>query len=36
MGMTAAGFPANRRVVKASIWNMGVRKRNLVLEKPLY
>jgi hypothetical protein len=25
MGITAAGFPANRRVVKASTWNMGVR-----------
>jgi hypothetical protein len=23
--MTAAGFPANRRVVNASIWNIGVR-----------
>jgi hypothetical protein len=25
IGMTAAGFPAKRRVVKASTWNIGVR-----------
>jgi hypothetical protein len=25
IGITAAGFPANRRLVKASIWNIGVR-----------
>jgi hypothetical protein len=27
IGITAAGFPANRRVVKASSWNIGVRIR---------
>jgi hypothetical protein len=25
MGITAAGFPANRRLVNASTWNIGVR-----------
>jgi hypothetical protein len=31
--MTAAGFPANRRLVKASIWNIGVRISSSVILK---
>jgi hypothetical protein len=30
MGITAAGFPASGRVVKASIWNIGMRTRELL------
>jgi hypothetical protein len=29
IGITAAGFPANRRLVKASTWNIGVRIKNV-------
>jgi hypothetical protein len=33
IGITAAGFPANRRLVEASIWNIGVRIRDFLSKK---
>jgi hypothetical protein len=31
--MTAAGFPAKRRVVKASTWNIGTRMEDVRLQR---
>jgi hypothetical protein len=33
IGITAAGFPANRRVVKASSWNIDVRIEDVLVEE---